>query len=261
MCALLLNSGAKTFIANQFGKLPIELTSDVKVRELLTEYRLFEKQQQLIHAGRRESTLYTSTTHPLAVDFVRHSAVSPGRLALCMCPGRHKRQWQRNLVTDLVRVRDLGAHVLVTLVREEELERMGIADLFQEANSLGLETVSAPITDKWVPSSMQQLLELTDMITNRLATGNTVVVHCNGGKGRAGMVSAAVLVRLGLDPRSAIELVRISRPGTCRNPAQIFYVNVFARSLQSVESTESATPTAGTAPRRLSTAGGGKKQV
>ncbi len=54
--------------------------------------------------------------------------------------------------------------------------------------------------------------------------------HCNGGKGRSGMVVVSVLVALGMKPGDAIDLVRAARPGTIRNPAQVFYVKLFAQT-------------------------------
>jgi len=73
-------------------------------------------------------------------------------------------------------------------------------------------------------------------------------VHCNGGKGRTGLVVVSCLVMLGtlifsltlcsnvnrllmvipyfvgLDPSEATDVVRASRPGMLYNPAQILYV-------------------------------------
>lgn len=43
------------------------------------------------------------------------------------------------------------------------------------------------------------------------------------------MVVVSVLVALGMKVGDAIDLVRATRPGTIRNPAQIFYVKMFAQ--------------------------------
>lgn len=44
------------------------------------------------------------------------------------------------------------------------------------------------------------------------------------------MVVVSVLVALGMKVGSAIDLVRAARPGTIRNPAQIFYVKLFSQA-------------------------------
>jgi len=111
-------------------------------------------------------------------------------------------------------------NVLVTLVREVELQRMGATQLFTRSKDVGIESVWAPITDKWIPESMRILVDLVDLLLTRLREDKVIVVvscfllrsssffvllttmcqHCNGGKGRSGMVVVSVLVALGMKP-------------------------------------------------------------
>eukprot|EP01090_Pellita_catalonica_P006334 TRINITY_DN16544_c0_g1_i1.p1 TRINITY_DN16544_c0_g1~~TRINITY_DN16544_c0_g1_i1.p1 ORF type:complete len:168 (+),score=40.96 TRINITY_DN16544_c0_g1_i1:83-586(+) len=76
---------------------------------------------------------------------------------------------------------------------------------------------------------MDVLVGLIEKIVKELEAGKTVVVHCNGGKGRSGMVAVGVLITFGVPPSEAVQKVRTARPGTIRNPAQIFYINMFSR--------------------------------
>lgn len=145
----------------------------------------------------------------------------------------------------------METNVLVTLVREVELQRMGATQLFTRSKDVGIESVWAPITDKWIPESMRILVDLVELLLTRLREDKVIVVvslfilrssfwlltpntsmcqHCNGGKGRSGMVVVSVLVALGMKPGDAIDLVRAARPGTIRNPAQVFYVKLFAQT-------------------------------
>jgi len=117
--------------------------------------------------------------------------------------------------------------VFVTLVRHLELVDIGIPNLFEEVEKRGMESIHFPIKDKWVPDSMDQLILLVDAIITRLRQGKTVVVHCNGGKGRSGTVAVAALVGLGRKVEHSIDIVRRSRSGTIRNPLQIAYVKKF----------------------------------
>jgi ADP-ribosyl-[dinitrogen reductase] hydrolase len=50
-------------------------------------------------------------------------------------------------------------------------------------------------------------------LRQRLDAGENIVVHCRGGLGRAGMISARLLVESGIEPEAAIERVRAARPG------------------------------------------------
>lgn len=90
-----------------------------------------------------------------------------------------------------------------------------------------MESIHFPIKDKWVPDSMDQLILLVETIITRLRQGKTVVVHCNGGKGRSGTVVVAALIGLGRKVEHSIDIVRRSRSGTIRNPLQIAYVKKF----------------------------------
>uniref|UniRef100_A0A6B2L321 protein-tyrosine-phosphatase n=1 Tax=Arcella intermedia TaxID=1963864 RepID=A0A6B2L321_9EUKA len=155
-----------------------------------------------------------------------------GKIGLCMAPGRTKKKkihdWARDLNKDLDRIRNVyHCDVLVSLVRKTEMEEICIPNLFKEVVAREMDYIHFPIKDKWVPSSMEDLVLLVDRIINILRKGKTVVVHCNGGKGRSGTVLVATLVGLGRKVQQAIDVVRKTRSGTIRNPLQIAYVKRF----------------------------------
>jgi len=94
----------------------------------------------------------------------------------------------------------------------------------------GMESIHFPIKDKWIPNSMPKLMELVEFIISRLKERKTVVVHCNGGKGRSGTIVVATLVGLGKKVDNAIKVVRSTRSGTIRNPVQIAYLKRFKKA-------------------------------
>jgi hypothetical protein len=67
-------------------------------------------------------------------------------------------------------------NVLVTLVREVELQRMGATQLFTRSKDVGIESVWAPITDKWIPESMRILVDLVELLLTRLREDKVIVV-------------------------------------------------------------------------------------
>eukprot|EP01130_Rhizamoeba_saxonica_P011603 TRINITY_DN4824_c0_g1_i3.p1 TRINITY_DN4824_c0_g1~~TRINITY_DN4824_c0_g1_i3.p1 ORF type:complete len:469 (+),score=91.90 TRINITY_DN4824_c0_g1_i3:36-1442(+) len=168
-------------------------------------------------------------TDPIEVYFLPTSDVylSEGNIGMCMAPGRlkkHKSDWKRELGDDLDRIHNIyNCDVLVTLgiffvcfeltftVRHSELRDIGIPNLITEATSRGMESIHFPIKDKSVPGSMQRLIVTVEAIIERLKEGKTVVVHCNGGKGRSGLIVVATLVGLGKKVDKAIESVRNTR--------------------------------------------------
>jgi hypothetical protein len=68
------------------------------------------------------------------------------------------------------------ADVLVTLVREAELQKMGATQLFNRSKDVGIESVWAPITDKWIPESMSVLVNLVELLLARLRDDKVIVV-------------------------------------------------------------------------------------
>lgn len=69
-----------------------------------------------------------------------------------------------------------------------------------------------PIKDGPVPDVVA-LEGLIALLVGWVSTGVGVFVHCDAGMNRSALVTACVLVRQGMEPEEAIELVRASRPG------------------------------------------------
>lgn len=65
-----------------------------------------------------------------------------------------------------------------------------------------------------------------------LRDGFNVVVHCKGGLGRAGMIAADLLVRLGVPREVAIDRVREARPGAIENEEQETEVGLMRGALE-----------------------------
>lgn len=87
-----------------------------------------------------------------------------------------------------------------------------------------------PIKDKWIPKSMNSVMETCLYIAHHLLLGHKVVVHCNGGKGRAATVVTSVLMLIWkIKEKKAIAMVRSVRPGTIRNPLQITYLQALLK--------------------------------
>ncbi|GIL86929.1 hypothetical protein Vretimale_15535 [Volvox reticuliferus] len=74
----------------------------------------------------------------------------------------------------------------------------------------GMEYLHLPIIEMAAPSDALQAASVVDAVADRLLAGRTVVMHCKGGVGRAGMMAACMLVRLGVctSPAEAIAVVR-----------------------------------------------------
>ncbi len=159
----------------------------------------------------------------------------PGRLGFAPAPGRWRLDEEGRageaLDADLaVLRRACGASVLVTLLERAEMSRIGVADLLDRATRSGLECQWLPIPDGEAPSDLEATSRLVARVLERLAAGRTVIVHCHGGIGRSGMITACALVGAGVEPGKAVEIVREARPGAATAPGQEEFVHEFGRA-------------------------------
>lgn len=157
----------------------------------------------------------TSESSPIGINQV----VPPARrgygwLAITLAPGKvtqgHSCYWKRDLAADLDRLKELGATTLVPLLEDDELVSLQIPDLVESALERGLEVIRFPFHDGGVPRSLKKTEKFVDDLHERLRKGERIVMHCNGGLGRAGTMAACVRMAVGLDdhPEAAIASVR-----------------------------------------------------
>lgn len=172
-------------------------------------------------------TPFATSPRPIAPWFVGKSVVDNGaRVGFIYAPGRRLQgspspEWRRDLEADLRALREVYAvDVLVSLMEPAEMAAMGIAGIAERAAAHGIEWIGFPIPDMGVPEDLPGYRALLQLLRHRLAAGQSVVLHCLGGLGRSGTVTACLLVELGMTAEQAIAEVRSSRPGAIQTVAQ-----------------------------------------
>ena len=93
----------------------------------------------------------------------------------------------------------------------------------------GLVTLHAPIPDFGTPTDAD-LRRTLRFIKEQVDAGRGVVVHCQAGQGRTGLVLAAYLVYEGMPAKDAIDRVRTLRPGSIETSEQLKLVKRFGRA-------------------------------
>jgi len=168
----------------------------------------------------------TSESHPLWIGAVD---AGPGRgsIGITFAPGKHDRHaiggpWARDLTKDLDAIAAWNAKAVVTLIEWHEFLLLGIPDLGAEVQRRGMEWLHLPIRDVSTPGSEFEERWPADSkrLRQRLDACENIVVHCRGGLGRAGMISARLLVESGIESEAAIDRVRAARPGAIETPQQ-----------------------------------------
>ncbi|ETO18092.1 hypothetical protein RFI_19198 [Reticulomyxa filosa] len=129
---------------------------------------------------------------------------------MCGLPGRNEGKFDRDMYQDIhALVKEYKINVLVTLNTMEELYHRRSDHLFDTIKTFAddseeeLISLHFPIRDFGVPTSMMEMdrfLHSIILVIRKIAEnqhGNcNLVIHCNGGIGRTGIISACLLLKL-----------------------------------------------------------------
>lgn len=120
--------------------------------------------------------------------------------------------------SDLITLKEQGVGALVRLVEPYEAWVTS-----KEINEVGLQDYNEPVPDFHAPTQAQ-IDKIITYIDSHIENGIAVGVSCNAGIGRSGVILACYLVRKGLSPKDALELVRKKRGRGPEVPEQIIAV-------------------------------------
>ena len=77
--------------------------------------------------------------------------------------------------------------------------------------------LSWPLRDEPIEPDVDTLVALGDLVRDLRRAGKRVLVHCAGGINRSALVVATALIRDGVEPDEAIEMLRARRPNSLNN--------------------------------------------
>ncbi len=151
--------------------------------------------------------------------------LTQGSLYLSIMPGRF--QPLEYFFEDL---RKAKVATVLCLVSDEEISWK--SPNYHAALSRGAvpaQVMRYDIPDFGLPDDAAALDQTLDLVRQKLDAGESIVIHCAGGRGRTGMVSMPLLTWLGLPLTQAIDLIRQagSDPDTYE---QLSYVRTHAKS-------------------------------
>jgi protein-tyrosine phosphatase len=150
--------------------------------------------------------IYADAGLPLAPALKPPATRGPIPLAVVLCPpgGSHLRR-------ELAELRRAGIQTLVSLLSEEQIAMLDLADEGAEARRLGMQFLSHPIPDHNLPPDPQAFREFVCDLARRLQTGERIGIHCWGSIGRATVTAACTLIHLGWAPAIALAAVEEAR--------------------------------------------------
>lgn len=179
-------------------------------------------------------TSRTSLSHPLQIAEVSAPGAK-GAIGITFCPGKKQASamsgvWDRDLGLDLDAIKAWGASAIITLIEPHEIRDLKVEGIDEETERRGMEWLHMPIKDVSAPDERfaKAWRQHGARLVDRMRAGDRVLVHCKGGLGRAGTVTALMLVELGVPPDEAIRSVRKVRKGAIETREQEGYIHTHA---------------------------------
>lgn len=129
-----------------------------------------------------------------------------GRLALAARP--RGGDW---LADELANWKHQGIDIVLSLLTPEEQRELDLLNEGGESKKQGLAYSSFPIHDRQVPISEAKFNEAVRHANESLSRGENLLIHCRQGVGRTGLVAACLLIRAGMSPSAAVDLVSAAR--------------------------------------------------
>ena len=127
-----------------------------------------------------------------------------------------------SFLKDLQIIKNQKVKIVVSLLPDNEKNKLGLDDLIWSKEEV--EYIQFPINDFSVPpkKKFNELKKLISFIKKNLMLSKHVLIHCNGGKGRSGMIAALVLKAM--KEKDPIKKVREKVIGSIETEEQEIFV-------------------------------------
>ena len=145
------------------------------------------------------------------------------KLGISHCPGKHSINLnsELDLQNDLRSISNQQIKCIVSLITAEELLSLNIKNFKKNIKSQGFQHCTEEIKDLSVPSQMQMssFKRLIENIVSEIRRDNRVLIHCNAGLGRSGLVAGIILKEMS-EVLNPIEYLRKFRKGAIETKSQ-----------------------------------------
>ncbi len=152
----------------------------------------------------------------------------PGRLGLTHLPGVHGKRDK-----DLDSLKSEGVTRILCLVEGHELSYSTPGENAlkrrEAVESRGITFMHHPIIDFDAPYLADAQRTITEL-DQALKQGDSIIIHCWAGLGRAGTMAACLLIHNGMAANTAIETVRSVRKGAIQSEVQEQFIAAYAKA-------------------------------
>mgnify|MGYP005694242495 FL=1 len=120
---------------------------------------------------------------------------------------------------DLFELKKKKIDIVVTLLEKKELKPLNVSTLFEVIKKHKFIHYYFPIKDKSVPKKNVELNRLLNDLSFKIRQNKKILLHCNAGLGRSGLIAALLCKKLGIS-ENPISYIRKHRPGSIETKDQ-----------------------------------------
>ena len=120
---------------------------------------------------------------------------------------------------DLLELKKKKIDIVVSLLEKKELKPLNVSTLFEVIKKHKFTHYYFPIKDKSVPKKNVELNGLLNDLSFKIRQNKKILLHCNAGLGRSGLIAALLCKKLGVS-ENPISYIRKHRPGSIETKDQ-----------------------------------------
>jgi protein-tyrosine phosphatase len=166
------------------------------------------------------------SVHPLFTLAIENS---DAKIILTPCPGTK----EADLTTSLNEIKAAGAQTIVTFMTQAELDKNNLSDIGESIKAKGMSWFHLPIVDDEAPEVpfSYEWKTAGPAIHGLIEQGKSIAVHCKGGSGRTGLISAQILLERGEKIEPLMKRIQHLRPNAFTHACHRDYLHNLASKL------------------------------
>lgn len=115
------------------------------------------------------------------------------------------------LEDELMKLRSQDVKVIVSLLERPEIYELDLQQESALAESIGLDFLHFPIPDRSIPGNESDATRFISKLVQKLAEGQSIVIHCRMGIGRSSIIAGKVLLEMGYKKNELIPHISKAR--------------------------------------------------